>query len=336
MSTRTRNAYKTLLPSLLLLSFAAENGLQRSTRPPGPNPPPLRSGVFEIVSCSLGCAAGTNVITCGTVDIHVNEVLRITFNQPVALTSVNNNSFRMIEVQTGRTPPAVFALDPADPNTLVYRPQMAFDSGGNPLFGLLEDRVYLLVVPGVEQDPLGPFVTSLSGAPNQRRMQCTLVTSLGVTDSVPGRPRAKIYVQAVLERDPVSGEPIRTAPVPAEGATDVLRASPIEIVFDDVMNPATIANPVTGRSDFIRVRFDPDGNVQNASDQVPVPGLFTLTIDQARSVTRAVFRAEGGLPAAGPQRNPGRVVVDLSPQIQDLGGNALVNPGRTVFTTEAR
>jgi len=336
MSTRTKSTYKLLLPSLLLLSFAAEGGSQRSTRPPRVNPP-LRSGVFEIVSCSLGCAVGPlGIISCGTTDIHVNEVLRITFNQPVDPTSVTKNSFRVIEAITGRASPAVFTLDPANPNTVVYRPQLIFDSIGNPVFGLLEDRLYFLLVPGVEQDPLGPHVTSLSGEPNQRRMQCTLVTSLGVTDTMPGRPRAKLFVQAVLERDPVSGEPIRTATVPAEGATDVLRASPIEIVFDDVMNPATIVNPVTGRSDFVRVRFDPDGNVQNASDQVPVAGLFTLTIDQLRSKTRAVFRAEGGLPASGPQRNPGRVVVELSPQIQDLGANTLVNPGWTVFTTEAR
>jgi hypothetical protein len=46
------------------------------------------------------------------------------------------------------------------------------------------------------------------------------------------------------------------------------------------MNPATLANPVTGHSDFIHVFFDPDGNVQDRSDQVLVPGSFTLTLDR--------------------------------------------------------
>lgn len=308
---------------------------QRSALAPRAQPPPAR-GTFEIVSCSLGCVPGTSGITCGTTEIHANEELRVTFNQPVALTSLSNASFQMIEVGTGRTPPATLTLDPQDASTLVYRPQMTFDSAGNPLFGLMDGRVYFLKLPGTDLDPLGPYVTSLGGLPNRTRLQCTLVASLGVVDVVPGRPVVKLTVQVVLERDPVTGEPTRVATVPAEGATEVYRQGPLDMLFADVMNPASIANPVTGQSSFIHVRFDPDGNVQNVSDQVPVPGLFTLTIDTLRSSTRVVFRATGGLPASGPQRQPGRIVVELSPQISDLGGNTLANPGRTTFTTEAR
>lgn len=325
------------LPTALALSLVFCSAAIEAQRSTLPRPPaPIARGGFEIVSCSLGCVPGPSLISCGTTDIHVNEVLRITFNQPVALASADSNSFQVIEAGTGRTPPASFALDPLDPNTLIYQPQMFFDSAGNPVFGLQADRVYLLKLPGVVLDPLGPHVTSLGGEPNRTRLQCVLIADRGVLDAVPGRPLVKLYVQTVLERDPVTGEPLRIATVPAGGATDVLRASPIEIVFNDVMNPATVANPVTGQSSFIRVRFDPDGNVQDASDQMHVAGFFTITIDQVRSVTRAVFHAEGGLPAAGSQRRPGRVVVDLSPQVQDLAGNGIVNPGRTNFTTEAR
>jgi hypothetical protein len=67
---------------------------------------------------------------------------------------------------------------------------------------------------------------------------------------------------------------------------------------------------------------------------VLVPGSFQLTLDQLQNTTRAIFQAQGGLPASGSA--PGRVVVELSPFIQDLAGNSLANAGRTSFTTEAR
>lgn len=317
------------LSFLVLLSLAPLSGGQRSARP---GPRPVR-GTFEIVSCSLGCIPGPTVIGCGISDIHVNEELRVTFNQPVDPASVNNNSFRVIDLN-GITPPASFSLDPEDPNTLIYRPQMSFDSVGNPIFGLMEGRTYLLTIPGLSVDPAGICLTSVTGQPNQKRMQCVLVASLGVADVVPGRPIAKIFVRAVTERDALSQVPVEVATVPAEDATDVLRSSPIEIVFADLMNPATVANPVTGTSSFLRVFFDPDGNLQDVSDQVPVPGSFQLTLDQAQNTTRATFFGQDGLPASGSA--PGRVVVQLSPLIEDLAGNRLANAGSTSFTTEAR
>ena len=322
-----------LLGLLLVVPASGAGPAQRSRQAPGMA---ALGPTFEIVSCSLGCASSQSQISCATTAIHENEELRVTFNQPVDPASVSNNSFQMTETGTGRTPPASFALDPLDPNTIVYRPQLTFDSAGNPLFGLIPGRTYLLKLPGTTLDPLGPYVTSIDGVPNRTRMLCTLVASLGVQDVVPGRPLAKIYVRVVVERDPVTGQPTRFARVPAEGATEVWRRGPVEILFADLMNPATVANPVTGTSTAIRFFFDPDGNVMDRSDQVPVPGTFTLTLDQNRETTHAIFQATGGFPASGPRRVPARVVVELSPQMQDLAGNLLLNPGTTSFTTEAR
>src|SRR5262245_48423795 len=308
------------LSFLALLALVPSSTGQRSARPA---PRPVR-GTFEIVSCSLGCVSGGSMISCGITDIHVNEEVRITFNRPVDPASVSNNTFQVLDLN-GITPPASFRLDPADPSTLIWRPQMTFDSAGNPIFGLVAGRTYLLRLPGVSVSA-GPYLTSVDGLPNQTHMQCVLVASLGVADVVPGRPVAKLFVQAVIARDPLSQVPVEVATVPAEGATDVLRTSPIRIVFADLMNPATVANPVTGTSSFLRVFFDPDGNLQDVSDQVLVPGSFALTLDQNQNVTTAVFQAQGGLPASGSA--PGRMVVDLSPLIEDLAGNRLANAGR--------
>ncbi|HEX6882600.1 MAG TPA: Ig-like domain-containing protein [Planctomycetota bacterium] len=300
--------------------------------PPRPSASP-RGPSFEIVSCSLGCVPGTSGLVCRQSEIHVNEELRFTFNLPLDPASISNNSFRVLDT-AGRTPAASLSLAPGDPATLVYRPQLTFDSAGNPIFGLVAGQVYLLHIPGTEQGP-GPYLTSLDGTPNRTRLLCALVASRGVADVVPGRPFAKVYVQAVVERD-AQGNPVRIERVPAAGATDVLRSSPIEIVFGDLMNPATLANPVTGTSTFVRVFFDPDGDVTRPADQVPVAGSFALSLDQNRASTHLLFSASGGLPPSGTQRRPGRVVLFLSPQIQDLAGQTLSNPGTTSFTTEAR
>src|SRR5688572_5302800 len=328
--SRSRFLFLSSLFATLVFPLVA----QQRSRPPRPRAP--RAGPpFEIVACSLGCVRGPDGFGCTETAIHVNEELRFTFSQPLDPASVNTNSFRIVD-QTGRTPAGSFRLDAQDPGTLVYRPQMSFDSAGNPIFGLMDDQTYLLHLRGTDQDAVGPYLTSVDGVPNRTRLLCTLVASEGVGDPVPGRPVAKLYVQAVLERDPVSGEPVRTGRVPAANATDVLRSSPIELVFGDLMNPATLANPVTGTSSFLRVFFDPDGDVRNVSDWVSVPGSFQLTLNQCRLTTHVFFRATGGLPASGSQRQPGRVVFQISPQVSDVAANTVFNPGVTSFVTEAR
>ena len=73
----SKRPFAALALALVFCSAAIE--AQRSTlrRPRAP----VSRGSFEIVSCSLGCVPKPSLIGCGTTDIHVNEVLRITFNQ---------------------------------------------------------------------------------------------------------------------------------------------------------------------------------------------------------------------------------------------------------------
>jgi hypothetical protein len=107
------------------------------------------------------------------------------------------------------------------------------------------------------------------------------------------------------------------------------------MLFDDIMNPATLANPVTGTSDFISIRVDPDGNTTTPADQVPLRGRYTVVLDQDALTTTVVFRPDNGLPSAGTDpRIKRRVVVTLPTGIRDLGGNQLVNAGQFVFTPE--
>ena len=294
-------------------------------------------GGLTIVSCSLGCSSSDSSggqVSCGITDVFLNQEIRITFSQPLDLNTVSNNSFRMVEVDTGRTPPGTFRLDSTNPRVLVYRPQLTFDSTGNPVFGLTQNQTYRLTLPGVSQGDLGPFIRSTSGESLQTRLLCTLLASRGVFDTTPGRPTYDMTVTRVETYD-ANDDPATFSEAPAAGATQVFRLSEIEIEFDDVMNPATLVNPVSGTSNTISVSVDPDGDPADDSDQVPVDGEFTITIDQTALVTTVVFRPTIGFPSAGSDLlNPRRIVVNLSASIADLGSNGIVAPGNTVFTPE--
>jgi len=291
---------------------------------------------MAIATCSLGCSdTGGTQISCGVTDVYVNQEIQLRFTSPVDPNSVSNNSFQITEVTTGKTPAGAFSISPLDPNVLIYRPQLTFDSAGLPIFGLELDKTYLLKVPGTTLDPLGPFIRSTTGVSNSSRLQCSLIASRGVFDARPGRPRATMTIDRVTGYD-ANGDPETfQLNVAAAEATDVYRFSPVRIVFDDVMNPGTLANPVTGSSETIRAFVDADGDVSNQTDRVPLQGTFTLTVDQNALRTTVIFQPSGGLPSAGSV--PGeqrRIVIELLPQIADLGGNGLLNPGATNFTPE--
>ena len=290
---------------------------------------------MRIISCSLGCSASTTTgdqISCGITDVFVNQEIRITFTQPLDIDSVSNNSFQMVELGAGRTPPGAFGVDPVDARVLVYRPQLTFDSTGNPIFGLSAGESYELRIPGTALDSLGPFIRSTAGSLNTTRLLCTLKASRGVFDPTPGNPRHTMTV-TVVDNVPV---PRTFSEVDARGAVSVYRDSAIQIEFDDVMNPATLVNPVTRRSTTISISVDPDGNTADASDQVPVGGEFSITLDQNALLTTVRFVPSDGFPSSGAVSMTRRkIVVNLSSNIVDLGGNRLVQPGNTVFEIES-
>jgi hypothetical protein len=296
---------------------------------------------MRILSCSLGCSGSVNTndqFACGVTDVYVNQEIRVTFSQPVDINSVTNNSFQVIEVSSGKTPPGTFRVDSADSRVLIYRPSLSFDSTGNPIFGLTEGETYRLFVPGDSLDKLGPYVRSMSATDNSSRLFCTLVASRGIFDATPGAPRASVTVDVA----DVSSYDANNFPtnifrnMPAKGAIDVFRNTDVRITFDDVMNPATLANPVTGTSATIEVLIDPDGDVTDPNDQIVVRGDYTITVDQGSNQTVVLFRPLGGFPSSGTDPPGGRkILVNLAPSIKDLGDNPLIQPGSTVFTIES-
>ena len=298
---------------------------------------------MSIVSCSLGCVGSANnpsvLVSCGNTDVFVNQAIRVTFSGPVDPLSVDNNTFRMTD-RLGMTPPGTFEIDPDEPNVLVYRPQLTFDSAGNPIFGLNAGATYQLKIPGARANDDPPFIRNMIGQSNTSRLDCRLTASRGVFDATPGQPRITTTVDIVTGYD-ANNNPISFAfDQPAHGATNVFRGTEIQMVFDDIMNPATLVNRVNGLSEFIFVSIDPDGNTVDDDDQVPLAGVFTIALDQNALRTTVVFHPSGNLPSAGNNIDPNdpnvsrKIVIKLSPQIVDLGGNRLANGNDIIFTSE--
>jgi hypothetical protein len=300
----------------------------------GGSAPSGSSGSMFIESCSLGCTTSANQVSCGVTDVFVNQEIRIRFSRNVDLASVNNNSFQVVQNGTGVVPPGTFSIDPQNARTLIYRPRLTFDSSGNPVFGLQEGATYTVRLPGTALNDQGPFVRSTGGQSNQTRLLCVLSASQGVFDVNPGPPVATVTVDVQLYD--MNGDPTVILPdQPAQGASDVARFSPIRFLFNDIMNPATLVNPVTGESAFIRVLVDPDGNTADPTDQVAVQGDFTINIDQTALRTTVVFTPSQAYPSAGPDPdNLRKIVVELPSAISDLGGNGLLNAGDVIFIPE--
>ncbi|TAJ03073.1 MAG: hypothetical protein EPO68_17710 [Planctomycetota bacterium] len=294
------------------------------------------SSKMFIVSCSLGCSSGQAgaQINCGPNAIFVNEELVVEFSQAVNLSTVTKSTFKVVNLATGKTPIGSYSLDPGNPKRLIFRPQVTFDSSGNPIFGLDQGASYQIDIPGSVQNPGVAHIKSTVGLDNSSRMFCTVVASKGINDAVPGKPSVTTTVDKVTSYD-LSGNPDGFEfDVLADGAVDVFRDTLITLTFDDVMNPATLVNPVTGLSPTISVLVDPDGDVTDSTDQTELSGVYQINIDQGSLQTIVKFTPSGGLPSAGTGVLPRRIVVKTPATILDLGSNSLENFGSISFVPE--
>lgn len=282
---------------------------------------------FFVQSCNLGCSSGQggSQVSCAFANTPQNQEIAVRFSKNVAFGSVTNSSFRVLDVSTGLSAPGTFLLDPTDAARVLFRPRLDFDPQGNPVFGFDSGATYQVLVPGTSQGDAGPFITSTGGASNQSRILCQITTDQGIADVVPGPPNATVLVSLAG-----GGQTV------ANGATNVSVNSQVTMIFDDLMNLGTLVTPATGQAPFIRVLVDGDGNLADPSDQTPLQGNFTFTIDQFALRTSVFFSPAAGLPVSGPVNTtmPRKIIVRLPTGITDLSGNQLANAGDIVFETE--
>ena len=290
-------------------------------------------GRMYVLSCSLGCnnGAGGQTVTCGIVNTFVNQDIAIQFSEPVDLVWVANNdaAFNVIDDATGGTPDHDLLLDPADKRRLIWRPLLDFGPTGAPTFGFEDGGVYRIEIAGTFAGDPGPFVQSVDGKSNESRVLCTINTTEGITDPIPGPPTMQMFVDEI---DPIT-QVITTKEI-SQVTGQVATSSLITLVFDDIMNVGTVVTPSSGTAPFITVNIDPDGNLSDPSDQVEVGGTWTFDVDKIGLTTTAVFTATGGLPSGGNGQR--KIVVNIPPQVSDLVNNSVTNGGLKSFTPQVQ
>lgn len=288
-----------------------------------------------IETCSLGCGSGQGgtQVSCQFNQAAVNQEIAVFFSEPVDEASITSASFEIIDVSSGASPNGTRFRDPHNPRKVLFRPAISFEDDGSINFGFSQDATYRVLLPGSGQGDTGPFIRSESGGSNQSRLSCDIRTSQQAVDLVPGPPSVTILVKTAVTTttDPsdfVADVPITSFPI----VTDVWQGSDIQFLFDDLMNPATLANPQTGQSAFVRVEVDLDG-ILSTPDRVELFGTYVVELDPIQLRTKMTFTPQGGIPSAGsldplinPDGLPRQLVITVPNNLQDVAGNALANP----------
>lgn len=306
------------------------------------------TGDLYIVSCSLGCssgvgddASGGDQVSCSIINTYQNQEISILFSEEIDLVSINSASFRVADASTGTTPQGTYSTDPTDPRRLIFRPALSFDINGNPNFALLANRAYQVTIAGVLQNDPPPYIRSVSGRPNQNRLLCSVITSEGIVDPVPGSPSVAIYADVKIGETP-AGDPILLRNQLVNGSedlTNVWSGSRIRLRFTDIMNLASVVNPQTGTAPFINIEVDQDGDTAT-NDRTSIGGtfgaplpsldpgftsdpLFQSFVDVASLETYVVFQPDLDLPSSGIGALPRLVTVTVQPTVVDLVGNSV-------------
>ncbi|MEM6672776.1 MAG: hypothetical protein AAF726_08015 [Planctomycetota bacterium] len=284
------------------------------------------AGDLFIEACSLACTDGTGglQVNCGVVNVTENVEVSVLFSNPIDASTLNSSTFQVTDVGNGSTVEGLRLVDPLDPRRAIFRPAINFQTGGVS-FAFGRNRSYEVRIPGAAQGDSGPFLRSIEGDANQSRLLCTIFTSEGITDIVPGNPFVEVTVRAV-ETD-MDGNTLLNpdgSPVFVPGRVQldeigefqrVWRESDVQFAFNELMNIPTVANVLTGQSLTMFVEIDSDGDLAT-SDRDPLPGVYEVDVDQVGLTTTALFTPSGDIPSAG--ENGRRLVVRVTPQVLDL------------------
>ena len=303
------------------------------------------SAEMEILSCTLGCHGPEDgPLGCAITEVFVNQGIWVEFSNSVDPNSLTPQTFQIIESATGISPPGTLQVDPGNSRRARFSPSLTFDSTGAVSFGLRAGSNYRFLIPGVSGGGDGPFLTDTNGSPNLIQLDCMVNTALEPLDLVPGAPRVTTFLDLpplasgpgeAPGIDGASSKPSMASAILLEGAAEVPIGATLRFEFDDLMNPSTLANPVTKTSSTLRVLVDLDGSVASPEDQLLLPGEYELLLDEQSLRTTVLFTPSSPLPTAGTDSiSPRLILVEVPAQISDLGGNPILNPGTRIFTPE--
>ncbi|MHC4824528.1 MAG: Ig-like domain-containing domain, partial [Planctomycetota bacterium] len=217
-----------------------------------------------------------------------------TFNDTVDPATVNFSSISIIDKATGVSPTGSFIVNG---RVVIFRPTL-IESDSGLQFGFRSGSTYRLQV---LDDSSANAIAATSGRLNQ-----TFITG-------------DITISPAADLNP--GDPALKFTTPDETTVPDGRDFEIVLCFNDVMQTLPMANPDTGASSLITVTtFDSSTGVE-----LPVPGRFTAVIDRDAILTTVTFASD--IPFPGNNGGSRVLRVGVSPQIVDLVGNNLSNPG---------
>jgi len=307
-------------------------------------------GSMFIETCNLGCGSGQGgtQVTCQYNQTAINQEIAVYFSEDVDESSIDSASFEIVEISSGASPNGTRFRDPNNPRKIVFRPAVTFESDGTISFGFLENATYRVTVEGVSQGDDGPYIRSTSGAQNQSRLLCDFRTSQSAIDLVPGAPTVTVLVKQAVTSTPDVADFIPDVQLTAfPEVMDVWRGSvaiPSDVIFtfNDLMNPATLADPQSGQAAFVTIDVDLDGNLSTTGDRTTLFGSYIVELDPIFLRTTMTFTPSGGLmpssgsldPLVNPTGLPRQIVVTVPGNLQDVAGNGISNPGVLPFVTE--
>ncbi len=140
-----------------------------------------QAGGMYIESCNLVCNSGAGGVPVSgqTVSVFENHELRVTFSLAVDPSSLSYFSFPIVNIWNGTIPAGSYTIDPWDPRTVVFTPELTFDANTTPHYGFGSNQTYLIKVPGTSQGGGSQFITSTTGLLNQSPLSHTIQTDLG-------------------------------------------------------------------------------------------------------------------------------------------------------------
>jgi hypothetical protein len=263
----------------------------------GPNP-----RAICLQSCNLGCSP----TGCARTDIAQNEIVILSFSEPIDPNSVNSSSIRF-RTPSGDEPVGEFYVRD---NRVEFVPTLSI-SGGQTFFGFTTGETYTMTIVGGADQPA--VVRSTSGKPFERTLTCTLQSTRGIVDQNGVPPRATLIV-----------------PTPNQASAAPLDTD-IQLEFNELIDFTPFLSGTQSPVTFAvrRTRASVSGGRECDPNSAPqtLPGTQSLTFDAARSVSVLSFRPS--------QLLPGNVCIEvgITDGVRDLSGRT-AQPQTFTFLTQ--
>jgi hypothetical protein len=251
------------------------------------------TGADATVICLESCNLGCSVTGCARTDIAQNEIILLTFSEPIDEGSVGPSSIRF-RTASGEQPVGEFFVNG---KTVEFVPTLAI-SGGQTFFGFAAGETYTMTIPGGGEQT--SVVRGTSGKPFERTVTCTLQVTRGVQDlnGVPPRATMVVPTQSQLTAAP------RDTAVVLE-FNEMIDATPF---LAGGLTPVTFGVRRTRPAAAGGTECDPFSAPQ------PLGGTQTLDFDAGRGISILTFRPV--------QQLPGNVCVEVNVTdgVTDLSG----------------